>query len=77
MIEEECVKCGNNHADIKYFGNKTSVTETTSLADSIKVVSHTHLSDKEVLELTCSKCKYVWLEKPLDAIKEKEIKDEE
>lgn len=69
MIEEECVKCGFSRATMKYFGNKTTVTETECLADDTKVVAHTHLADNEVLEITCVRCSYVWLEKPLDTKK--------
>lgn len=73
MIEEECVKCGYNKATMQYFGSKTKVSESETLADNIKVVAHTHLADKEVIEVTCVRCNYVWLEKPLDYKEEQGI----
>ena len=69
MVCEECIKCGNNGADIQYYGHITEVSTKYHVSGEIEVISSTHLLSKEALELTCKKCSYVWVKKPLDVIK--------
>lgn len=66
MIDQKCIKCGNNGADIEYVGNITNVFHVTTISRAIEVHAETYLSCKEVLKITCQKCSYVWMKNPLD-----------
>lgn len=66
MVNQRCVKCGNEGAEFKYHGHATEVMSITTVGSGVAVSVVKDLSNKEVLEMTCTRCSYVWVEKPLD-----------
>lgn len=68
MVNQKCVKCGNEGAEFKYHGHATEVLSITT-GGGVGVTVVKDLSSNEVLEMTCTRCSYVWVEKPLDVKK--------
>lgn len=67
-INKKCCKCGNDHADVKYYGGKVLVTHTVSEGVQVKEEA----AGADVLVFSCTECGYEWVEPPLDKTLRKE-----